>query len=341
MKKSELRILMIGAGAIGGITAAMMKEKDYDVTLVSKYPELAKSIREKGLHIFGHCGNRYVQLQAVSTIDELSGKFDVVFIATKTNDMPEAAEKVRPLLAPGSRVVSMQNGIAEEKLAGIVGIERTVGCVVGFGATMVEPGELEMTSLGEMLVGYLDREGDPILSEIAGMLNAVVPTATTGNILSHLYSKLIINAASSTLGAITGLRLGKMLGNHRAYKIFMRIIEEAVEVANAMNLQVVPYAGKLNWHKLVNGPRWKTWLMIRIVGIRYRRLKSSSLQSLERGKKTEVDFFNGYIAGQGNSLGVPTPVNDLLISMVHEIEAGKRSITPLNLRDESFNRLIK
>ena len=331
---------MVGAGAIGGITAALMTEQGYDVTLVSKYPELAGKISEKGLHIFGFCGDKRIKIPSVAHVHELVGLFDIIFIATKATEVIEAAQGIIPLLKPDSRVVSMQNGIVEEELAKIVGVDRTVGCVVGFGATMIEQGVLEMTSRGEMIVGYLDRDQDKALEDIAKMLGVVVPTIISKDILSNLYSKLIVNSGSSTLGVISGLTLGNMLKIRRARKIFLEIVREALSVADAMQLEVISYSGKVNWYKLVNGPQWLSHLLIRLYGLKYKRLKSSSLQSLERGKRTEVDIFNGYISGKGKDLGIETPVNDLLVKMVHEIEQKIRPVTPLNLEEEYFDRYI-
>jgi len=335
-----MKILVIGAGAIGGITAAMMKENGYEVTLVCKYPELVKKIEETGIRIFGYCGDRTVRMNAVAKIDDLNEEFDVVFIATKATELADAATDVLHVIKPDSLVVSMQNGIVEEELARIVGNDRTVGCVVGFGATMFEPGVLEMTSRGEMVIGYLDGEKDDKLSSIAEMLGSVVPTTISENILSNLYSKLIVNSGSSTLGAISGMTLGRMLKIKRARYIFLAIIREAVEVANAMDLKIIPYAGKVNWYNLAYGPKWLSHILIRLYGIKYRKLKSSSLQSLERGKKTEVDIFNGYIAGKGSEYNVPTPANSLLVKIVHEIEDKERPSTKSNLHDKGFDEIV-
>jgi 2-dehydropantoate 2-reductase len=98
-----------------------------------------------------------------------------------------------------------------------------------------------------------------------------------------------------------------------------------VAVADAMNLKIEPYGGKLDYYSLIKGKGMpadtRRHLMIRIIGFKYRRLKSSSLQSLQRGKPTEVDYYNGYIAKKGAELGVETPVNTRIVEMIKEIEA--------------------
>lgn len=331
---------MVGAGGVGGISAAFMTKAGYDVTLVCKYKELAELINNKGLHIFGHCDDQRVVIPSVATVQELQGTFDIVFIATKATVLRETALEVMPLLTSGSKVVSMQNGIVEEELAKIAGADRTVGCIVSFGATMHEPGILEMTSDGNMTVGYLNREPDPSLEQIAEILSSVVDTSVTDELLSHLYAKLIINACTSTLGAISGLDLGDLLKRKRARDLFIAIAREALEVAKAMNLTVKPYAGRIKWYRLAYSPEFYIHLFIRLFGLKYKKLRSTNLQSLERGKPTEVDYLNGYIAGKGGDLGVATPVNSILTRMVHEIEKGKRPISPINLDDDSLDSLL-
>jgi 2-dehydropantoate 2-reductase len=108
-----------------------------------------------------------------------------------------------------------------------------------------------------------------------------------------------------------------------------------------MELTVEPFAGKLDYYALIRGngalDNLRRHLMIRIIGFKYRRLKSSSLQSIKRGKPTEVDYFNGYIAKKGAEHGVPTPINTRIVQMVKEIEAGTRKIDPANFLDSQLH----
>jgi len=328
------RICVIGPGAIGGVVAAVLTREGYPCHLVAKYPELAQKISSKGIEVEGACGNFTIKLPSVARPKELSGTFDYVLIATKAYALVDVATEMLPFLHDNSRVVSMQNGICGEMLAAVVGIHRTVGCVVGFGGTMHEPGKLEMTSGGELIIGNWMREPDKELEQLAPILNHVVETRITGEIFQELYSKLIINSCITTLGVICGQTLGEMLVKRKARNLFIEVIREAVAVADAMDIKVPPgAAGKLDYYKfLAPGPLsgLKQHLTIRVIGMKYRKLKSSSLQSLKRGRKTEVYNYNGYIAAKGKELGVNTPVNEQLTLMVGEIEQGKRQITPDN-----------
>jgi 2-dehydropantoate 2-reductase len=202
---------------------------------------------------------------------------------------------------------------------------------------MHEPGRVEMTSGGGFIVGNWNREPDEKIEQLAMILRHVAVTGTTRDILPELYSKLIINACTTTLGVICGRYLGDMLVVRKIRNLAIEVIREAVAVAGAMGISVPPGAGgKLDYYKfLSSGPLsgLKRHLTIRVIGMKYRKLKSSGLQSLERGRRTEVDNYNGYLVEKGRELGVATPVNEQLTLMVREIEQGTRKITPENFRE--------
>lgn len=333
-----MRICIIGAGAIGGVVAGILaREEKYQLCLVVRQKDLAEKISKEGIEVSGTSGSFTAPLPTVADPSDLEGIFDYILIATKTDGLVEAARKILPFMDENSRAVSMQNGICEEMLAEVVGAERTIGCVVGFGASRLGPGKVEKTSEGEFILGNWKRKRDSRVDQLATILSGVVPARSTDEILPELYSKLIINACISTLGTLCGLYLGEMLAIWETRKISIQVMREAVAVADAMGLKLPPGAsGKLDYYKfLAPGPfsEFKRHLSIRIIGIKYRRLRSSGLQSLERGRKTEVDNYNGYIASNGKELGIPVPVNTKLISMVKEIEQGKREITPLNFKE--------
>lgn len=332
----SIRIVVIGAGAIGGVTAALMKQGGSDVTLVCKHQEIADIASGRGLHITGVKGEHMVHLDAVADIAELDGTYDVALIATKAYDMPACARALLPYLKDNSLVLSLQNGICTDALASVVGKERTVGCVIGWGATMLGPGELAVTSKGEFLIGRISGDQEA-LEPIRRAMNAAAPTVITPDIYAELYSKLIVNSCITSLGAICGLHLGEMLKRRRARDIFLAIIGEAMDVAHAMKLQVPPFGGKLDYEKLMHGDTsldsLRRHVMIRLVGMKYSKLKSSSLQSLERGRPTEIDYFNGYIARKGQELHVDCPVNQRLVTMIKEIEHHAREISVKNLED--------
>lgn len=334
MDKQATKIAVIGAGAIGGITAAFMAKAGLDVELVCKHREAADISNDNGLVIKGVRGEQHVKVKAVTEIEELAGPKDIVMVAVKAYDMPDAVRKALPYLKPDSLVVSMQNGICTDAMAEIAGAHRTVGCVIGWGATMLGPAVLDLTSEGEFVIGGISPGVTEKLPVLKQALDTVMPTRISADITSELYSKMIINSCITSMGVMSGLTLGDMLKKRKARNIFMAIIREAMAVAGALGIQVPPYGGKLDYYSLVKGngllSELKRHLVIRVVGFKYRRLKSSSLQSLLRGKPTEIDYFNGYIAKKGTEAGVQTPVNTAIVKRIKEIEAGGRKPDPAN-----------
>lgn len=338
MPTAKPKLAMIGAGAIGGVTAAFIQQAGQPIEIVCKHARLAEKIRQEGIHITGIKGSYRVKMEAVAKISELSEPKDLVFLATKANDCIAAAQELLPHLTPDALVVSLQNGISEHALADILGKTRVVGCVVGWGASQNGSGELEVTSEGEFVIGNIENRPDERLQIVAELLNGVFPTRLSNNIIGELYSKLIINACINSLGVIGGVKLGKLLADRRARSVFIRLMREALAVAAAMNIQVAPAGGgKLDYDAFLGGSGFladiKRHLTIRTIGFKYRRIKSSSLQSLERGHRTEIDYLNGYICDHGVKHHVPTPVNDAVRKMVLEIEAGRREISMGNLDD--------
>lgn len=336
------KILVIGAGGIGGVTAGVLAKAGYDVEIICKYEEVAKKIRSTGLEIKGNKGDFAITMPAKATVPELQEKKDLVLLATKATDMLAPAKEILPFLHKDSKVVSMQNGFCEEALAEVVGRERTIGCVVGWGATLLKPGLLEMTSDGEFVIGTLDnkKEDQATLKQLQKMLSHVVQVEVSQDITADLYSKLIINSCITSLGAICGLYLGDMLSKREIREVFMEIMREAIAVADKIGMKVPIYGGKLDYYKILKGDSWwanfKRHLLVRFVGLKYRKLKSSSLQSLERGKPTEIDFLNGHISKKGKECGVATPINDLVVETIKEIEQGKRKIGIHNFTEKGF-----
>lgn len=344
MGKENIRVAVVGAGAIGGIVAAFLARAGWDLEVVCKHQETADRALSEGFHIFGVQGEHRIPLRGLREIQDLSGPKEVVFLATKANDAMEAARVLLPFLKENSVVVSLQNGICEDALAEILGRNRVIGCVVGWGASMHGPGELEITSGGEFVIGSLDRPSEGSLPRIKQMLDEVAPTRISGNIMGELYAKLIVNACINSLGVIAGKKLGELLAMKRARQVFTTIMREAMAVAAAAGIKVERGGGgKLDYYRFLEGDgvlsQMKRDFLVRVIGFKYRRIKSSSLQSLERGRKTEVDYLNGYICAQGRQHGVPTPINDAVVRMIKEIEGAQRRMTPENLKDPVFANL--
>lgn len=335
-----MNVLVIGSGAVGSVAAGILTKQGFNVDLACKHEGLSDHINTDGL-LFKVRHRKYLYfVPAYPGVEATPGNYDYVLLATKTFDIEAPTKAVLEKLSARGLIVSMQDGYCEERLARIAGSNRIVGAVVSWGATLGSDGIAEMTSPGEMIIGKLDGSDDPRLDNLQYLLSAIGPTRVVKNINEHIYSKLIINSCVTTLGAISGLKLGALITDTNLRNIFIKVIREAIQVANILNIEIPDFAGKLNYYRLVNGDNWyyrvKRHAKIRIFGLRYRKIKSSGLQSLERGEKTETNYLNGYLLTKARELGIELPINERLVTMIQEIENGKRTISTENLNDPLF-----
>jgi len=342
-----MKTILVGAGAIGATVAALAKVNGFDLDIVCRSVEAAEKIKNEGLYLKGSKGEHKVKINAYPSIEAVDQRdYDICIIATKAYAMPDIARTMLDYIKDDAIVVSMQNGMCLDILADIVGRHRAVGCMIGFGANMDSPTEFTMTSLGHFAIGMLPGESSDKLEYLRKMIDCTVPTHISDMIQSEQYSKLIINSCITSLGAVTGQTLGKMLDEKAARVIFLSIAREGITVAKAMNLYVPPFNKVLNYNLLLisNAKLFNLVCetLFRVIGkLKYKDDKSSSLQSLERGRPTEIDYFNGYIVRKGQEYGVPTPINSKMVEMIKEIEKGQRKITMDNLQDFVKLGLIK
>ncbi|MFW9915733.1 MAG: ketopantoate reductase family protein [Candidatus Thorarchaeota archaeon] len=332
-----MRVAVVGVGAIGGPIAAHLVENDVDVIAVTKHPKLAATIQTKGLRLQGAEEARAVRIKAVPLIEDLKGHYDIVFLAMKATEVEAAAKALLPFLQDDSVVVTLQNGIVEDAVAAIVGQSRVISAVVVWASSMAELGNVTVTSNGEFIIGLLDETGNHHrLGEVATLLGYCQPVVVTENIYGALFAKLTINACLNGLGALSGQTSGEILASQRSRRLFMGITTEAITVASRIGIKFENMGGfdiqtvALSARESEASLAEKHTILERLGQI-IKDVKASSLQSLERGRKTENDFLNGYITAKGKELGVATPINSKITRLVKEIETGKRHFAPENL----------
>lgn len=331
-----MRTVLIGMGAIGGTVATLINEAGFNMDVCDLGAEKIKQLREEGFRLTGARGEHKVKMNAFEGAENLEGEYDICIIASKYQAMPAIAKSMLPHLKKDSLVVCMQNGICVKMLAEVVGAERACGCMIGFGATNMGQNWVEMSSLGEFYIGMLPGQKNDKLEYLQKMLNAVLPTEICDNIEGRLYSKLIINSCINAIAGITGKPLGQLVDDRIACTIFLMVAREGMNVAKKMGIKVPKYGKLLEYRLLMlmdNKPynRLCEDIVILVSKKNYKDVKPSTLQSLEKGQKTEIDIMNGLISSFGKEYGVPTPVNDKLTAMIKEIENGEREITMKNL----------
>lgn len=327
-----MRVLVAGAGAIGGITGAFMASNGYDVTLYDIDREHVKKIKEKGLVIEGIRGKKVVKVKAVSRI---RGEYDVVMIAVKSQYTEDVMKKIMPHLSKRGIVVSLQNSINEEKIAEFVGVKRTIGCVIGWSATNVAPGKLEFTSEGNFIIGRLDGKITKDVEKVKEMLESVAPVEITDNILGYLWIKLAINSVIAPMGVITGKLLGDIVKERKTIPLMAALADEFYRVISSLRIKPASLEGiDYNFMGIDDIDDFKRVAsIIMIAASKHEKLKSTMLQDVEKGRRTEIDYFNGYIEKKAEEVGIPTPVNQAVIKIVKEIESGKRKPGMKNINE--------
>ena len=343
VKGMKLKVLVVGCGAIGGTLGGYLAAAGTPVWVLTTNRAIGRSVREEGLRVRGDAGRVRARPSGVlETPAEAPGPFEFVLLATQPPQVEAAAAEVEHLLAPTGRVVCLQNGLCEERLAQRFGRERLVGAVVGWGASMHEPGLYVKTSSGGFTLGRLDGGPDARLLELARLLEAVGPVTVTDNLSGVRWSKLAINCAVSTLGTIAGQRLGRLMGRRFARRLGLEIVSEVVRVARAEGVALEKVAGTidLEWlalseleRRIVASPSLAAkHALILAVAARFRRLRSSMLAALERGRPPAVDFLNGEVVARAEKHGLRVPVNAAARDLVWQIARNERQPSLSTLR---------
>ena len=320
----------MGAGGIGGTVAATLTEIGSAVTAVSTNAGIRAAVDKAGFVVVDEGEERVVH-GWVSP--EPEGKYDLCILATQPPNVEDATRTALPHLHPDAQVVVLQNGLCEDRIAAIVGADRVIGGIVAWGASMPVPGRYERTAAGGFQIGRPSGELDADLRRVAELLEAIGPVTLTQNLRGARWSKLALNCAVSALGTIAGDRLGPLVRVRRYRRLALEAMTEAVAVAKAEGVALEKVAGTLDleWIALSDADRASRGsasltakhALLLAVGLRYRRMRSSMLAAIERGRTPAIDFLNGEVVTRGKTHGVATPVNERIVAAVWDIAHGR------------------
>jgi len=328
-----MRVCCVGAGAIGGTIAARLMRAGVAVQVIDANPEHVRRLRAPGLQLRSVDGNDVIPL-AAHTPEAAGGivpACDLLLLAVRSQSTRGALAPLTEQLGARCDVVSLQNGLNEETIAALVGEERTIGCVVGFGATWNAPGDVEVTSTGELVIGRLDGTVDERLRAAGELLAKAFPTRSTENIRGALWGKMLVNSVT-VLGALGGLLFGELIEWNP--RVLAQVVAEGVDVAAAERVELEPVFGlvpasliaarEVGWREIM------TRALI-AVGPHFARIKSVTWRDFELGRASEIDSVTGEIVRRGRLRGVATPLNAAAFGMLKEIEAKARPIARRNL----------
>lgn len=322
-----MRIAIYGAGSMGTVLGAFITKAGTPVDLINRNKPHVEALREKGAVIRGTI--TMDQPVTALTPDEMEGVYDIIFLMTKQQLNAEVVEFLKPYLADGGVICTLQNGLPEPDMAAALGEERVLGCSVAWGAMMTDPGVVEVTSDDESLtfsLGGLPGMNRQKLMEVKELLELMCPVILEENFIGGRWTKLLINSAFSGMSTVLGSNFGEAAGDKRSRVVVQKIIKECIDVSRAAGVTIAPVQGK-DIAKLLDysGAIKKkiSFFLIPIAIKKHALIRASMLQDIEKGKKTEVDSINGVVCEFGRRYGVATPVNDKVVEIIHGIEDGK------------------
>ena len=334
-----MRIGIIGAGAIGCVVGGLLTRAGHDVTLIDQWPEHVEAMKRNGLRLSGTCGDHKIPVKALH-IHELQGvatSFDAVFVSVKSYDTEWAAQMALAYLKqPDGVVVDFQNGVNDERVATVVGKSRCLGCVITIGAGMYEPGHAMRTDSGSVgfKIGEQDGRDTARARELVRIMNDVAPTKLTPNLWGERWSKLAINCMANPLAGLSGLGSAEVRTEPVPRRIAIHVAAEVIRVGRATGFEVEPIYG-IEAQRFVDAAQGKGWDAVEADMAASVRFLSggrpSMLQDVMKGRRTEIDYLNGYVSRQGRRLGVPTPVNDAVVAAVRSHGVGTLTPDPKNL----------
>jgi 2-dehydropantoate 2-reductase len=308
-----LKVCILGAGALGCSIGAALAQGGSDVWLVNRSAAHVDAINTSGLKVREGGEEHVVHLRAARDSRGLEA-MDLVVVLVKSYDTRDAMDAATSLIGKHTVVMSLQNGLGhEDELTASVGRSHVLAGKTYVGGVMLGPGHIISGTRGKKtIIGELDGSSSDRLHAIAAEFNrAGLDTAVTDNIVGTMWDKLLVNVATGALAGITRLTYGPLYEVPEIEATALAAVQEAMAVARAQGVRLT-----------IREPR-EAWAMAS-AGLPH-DFKTSMLQSLEKGSRTEIDFINGAVVREGALLGIATPVNRTLVACIKGIEKGLQS----------------
>ena len=333
------KIAVLGAGAIGSSVGADLTKTGLDPLIIDQWPQHVEAMKMSGLHIGMTDEDLKIPVRAchLCELATLNEEFDIVLLIVKSYDTRWMAELIKPYLKSGGGLVGVQNSMNDDAIAGIIGRERTVGCVVELSAEVFMPGVVQRNTTRKgtwFAVGELDGSFTPRVREIESILRNVGQVEVTNNIYGAKWTKLIANSMTMGPFGLLGLRGAEAAELPGMFEISVRLGQEALAVGAALGYRIEPVFGLSE--KEFSGSSDEVLItamktLIHHVGTRAR---TAPIQDHIKGRKSEMEFINGLVARRGKETGVPTPYNDAVAELARQIDAGA-----LKMDVSNFERL--
>ena len=351
------RIAIMGTGAVGGYTGAHMVQAGEDVTFIDPWPEHVEAMRANGLKI-SHIKDvpeftvpvRALHLTEVQGLSK-EAPIDIAFVCMKSYDTAWATMMIKQYLAPGGFIVSLQNCINEETIAGIAGWGRTLGSIASsITVDLCEPGHVRRASgkggkahtvfrVGEVHGRITDRA-----KEVCRLVSFADSAKVTDNLWGERWSKLVTNAMANGMSASTGLISRDILKDDTLRRFGARLGSEAIRVGQALGYQleeihhidpeVIAKAGEGDPKATKEYDEHRLAEASKPGGGAHR---PSMGQDMVKGRRTEIEYLNGFIVNKAKDIGIATPANEALTDIVKRVERGEMPPDPKHIKDLRLN----
>ncbi len=298
-----MKIAVVGAGAMGSVYAGLFADAGHEVWAIDRWAEHVAAMARDGLRVEGASGDRTVRVNATTEAAD-AGLCDLVVIATKAADVEAAAKASQSLVGPETRILTIQNGLGSaDKVAAILGKDQlSIGVVGGFGASIPAPGHVhhngwELVRLGE----FEGPVSEPLAAVAEVWRGAGFKVKAFDDIHRMIWEKLICNSTFSGSCTLVGGTVEQVMGDPDAWPVALGCAREADAVARAKGIDL----------GFDDVDAYVTAFGEAIPGAR-----PSMLLDHMAGRASEIEVINGAIPREGRTIGVPTPVNDLVVALV-------------------------
>ena len=342
------RLAVVCGGALGGYVSGYLARDGHDLTMIDMWPDHVEAIRKDGLALSGMTEPENftskvtaVHLSDVHDMARKFGNFDVAFVATKSYDTIWATHLIEPYLAPGGFVVSLQNGINEERVASVVGWGRTVGCIASkIAVELTEPGKIRRNvALGGkehtiFRVGEPHGRITPRIQHIADILSNIDSSMVTDNLWGERWSKLVINCMRNPVSAATGRGGNANDADPVTRDLALRLAAETISIGRAHGYVLGKVYGMEpdDIVAAVSGSNEARQhcedVLSKSASTRSDRQRPSMGQDMAKGRRTEIGYLNGLVVEKAAELGLKAPVNAGIVDVVQRIERGELEASP-------------
>lgn len=321
------RIAVLGAGANGASIGADLQRAGEEVVLIEQWPAHVEAIRANGLVVNMPGASERTELRTLHLCEvaTLREKFDVVLMLMKAYDSRWAAQLIEPYLADDGLLVGVQNGMSVDAIAEVVGMRRTLGCVIEITSMMFEPGVVERhspSSRSWFAVGALGDEARGREGEVTRLLNLAGTAVVVDDIRATKWMKLVSNATTLVTTAILGLPMVEAAAMPEMRAFMLRSGQEALDATTGLGNPVLPIFGLTPEALAEPGREVETLLDTLLGGFVMPDSKTTILQDWIKHRRSEVGDINGLVVRTLAGLGKPAPANEAVVEFAHRIESG-------------------